>query len=137
MHCTIFHPLKNVRSFRKEFWFLNVLCQLWLRWSRFVRRTAQAHAWKEPRVTNFFVYSRVTVEFLLSYNFYESIFLGELFYISLQLIRERRSLVNTNVTDERQRQKCYVIHVQLFSLFVSPSSFLLFAIIVHAIAVPC
>ena len=81
MHCTIFHPLKNVRSFRKEFWFLNVLCQLWLRWSRFVRRTAQAHAWKEPRVSNFFVYSRVTVEFLLSYKsaatlrrFYESIF---------------------------------------------------------------
>ena len=68
MHCTIFHPLKNVRSFRKEFWFLNVLCQLWLRWSRFVRRTAQAHAWKEPRVSNFFVYSRVTVEFLLSYK---------------------------------------------------------------------
>ena len=81
MHCTIFHPLKNVRSFRKEFWFLNVLYQLWLRWSRFVRRTAQAHAWKEPRVSNFFVYSRVTVEFLLSYKsaatlrrFYESIF---------------------------------------------------------------
>ena len=65
MHCTIFHPLKNVGSFRKEFWFLNVL---WLRWPRFVRRTVQAHAWKEPRVSNFFVYSRVTVEFLLSYK---------------------------------------------------------------------
>ena len=59
-----------------------------------------------------FVYSRVTVEFLLSYKsaatlrrFLRVDFLGELFYISLQLIGERRSLVNTNVTDEGQRQK--------------------------------
>ena len=62
MHCTKFHPLKNVgrsRSFRKEFWFLNVL---WLRWSRFVRRT-EAHAWKEPRVSKFFVYPRVLLRF--------------------------------------------------------------------------
>ena len=62
MHCTKFHPLKNVsrsRSFRKEFWFLIVL---WLRWSRFVRRT-EAQAWKEPRVSKFFVYSRVLLRF--------------------------------------------------------------------------
>ena len=72
---------------RIEFRFLNVLCQLWLRWSRFVRRTAQAHVWKEPRVSNFFVYSRVTVEFLLSYKsaatlrrFYESIFRRAILY---------------------------------------------------------
>ena len=60
MHCTIFHPLKNGGSFRKEFWFLVEVVTF--------RSKNSSSTCMEGGVSIFFVYSRVTVEFLLSYK---------------------------------------------------------------------